>query len=164
MRVTCVYDGYCYSVVKHIDYEYIYTVNLPMWTSWIWTPLYSGLWTLFLGLSRVNNLSEVDTCLSSSYFFHSVKFVHVYAHWFNYYDKYAARVKESIENNTEWYTQEISQKWNRLVRIKQKERTKRKRSELHVLISELESKMSDLYLDSKMSKQSGITDFCKKHW
>jgi hypothetical protein len=33
---------------------------------------------------------------------------------------------------------------------------------LHVLISKLESEMTDLYLDSKMSKQSCITDFFKK--
>ncbi len=36
-------------------------------------------------------------------------------------------------------------------------------SELHVLISELESKITDLYIDSKASKQSSITDFFKKN-
>ena len=35
--------------------------------------------------------------------------------------------------------------------------------ELHQFISELESKMTDLYLDSKVCKQSCITDFFKKH-
>jgi len=34
--------------------------------------------------------------------------------------------------------------------------------DLHGLISELESKMTDLYLDMKVSKQSCITDFFKK--
>jgi hypothetical protein len=84
------------------------------WTSWMWAPLYSGLWILFLGPSAVHDFSKLDTCLSSSYFFRSVKSVYVYAHWFNYYDTYTARIKESIENNTEWYTQEISPKENNL--------------------------------------------------
>jgi hypothetical protein len=34
--------------------------------------------------------------------------------------------------------------------------------ELHVLISELESKITDIYVDSKTSKQSSITDFFQK--
>ena len=36
--------------------------------------------------------------------------------------------------------------------------------ELHPLLSELESKMTDVYLDWKSSKQSCITDYFKKNW
>ena len=41
--------------------------------------------------------------------------------------------------------------------------TEKRKKELHQFISELESKMTDLYLDSKVCKQSCITDFFKKH-
>ncbi len=79
----------------------------PSCFCWKWT---SWMWTLFLGPCAVNHLSKVDTCLSWSYLFHSVEFGHGYAHWFNYYVTYAAWIKESVENNTDWYTKEISQK------------------------------------------------------
>ena len=36
--------------------------------------------------------------------------------------------------------------------------------ELHPLLTELESKMTDVYLDWKSSKQSCITDYFKKNW
>jgi hypothetical protein len=41
-------------------------------------------------------------------------------HWSNHYDKYATRIKESKENNTVWYTQEVMEKYNRLVRNRTK--------------------------------------------
>jgi len=35
-------------------------------------------------------------------------------------------------------------------------------SELHQLVSELETKLVDIYLDSKTAKQSSLTDFFSK--
>ncbi len=35
-------------------------------------------------------------------------------------------------------------------------------SDLHQLVSELEAKLTDIYLDSRVAKQSSITDFFQK--
>ena len=35
-------------------------------------------------------------------------------------------------------------------------------SDLHQLVSELETKLTDIYLDSRVAKQSSITDFFQK--
>ncbi len=37
-----------------------------------------------------------------------------------------------------------------------------KHSDLHQLVSELEAKLTDIYLDSRAAKQSSITDFFQK--